>query len=71
MLSASEEVSAGAARRAKLRSAASAAVRVLDLPDEDVGSELARLLNEVKESFFFCALWVVWPGYMLRLCSSN
>ncbi|CAB1108713.1 unnamed protein product [Ectocarpus sp. CCAP 1310/34] len=48
VLSASEEVSAGAARRAKLRSAASAAVRVLDLPDEDIGSELASLLNESK-----------------------
>lgn len=47
VVAAGEEVTAGAARRAKLRSAASAAVRVLELDDADVGPELATLLNQV------------------------
>lgn len=44
---ASEEVCAGVARRAKLRSAALAAVRVLELAAKDIGSDLAILLRQV------------------------
>lgn len=47
VVAAGEEVCAGAARRAKLRSAASAAVRVLELEDKDIAPELATLLNQV------------------------
>ena len=47
VVTAGEEVCSGAARRAKLRSAASAAVRVLELEDKDIGPELFTLLNQV------------------------
>eukprot|EP00752_Nemacystus_decipiens_P018211 g16340.t1 len=46
VVTAGEEVCSGTARRAKLRSAASAAVRVLELEDKDVGPELSTLLNQ-------------------------
>lgn len=51
VVSASEDVSFGASRRAKLRSAATAAVRVLELTGEDISPDLAKLLNQVRETF--------------------
>ena len=50
VLTAGEEVSAGAARRAKLRAAASAAVRVLELTEKDIGPNLAILLRQVDKT---------------------
>lgn len=47
VLTAGEEVCSGAVRRAKLRTAAIAAVRVLELADKDIGPELATLLHQV------------------------
>ena len=47
VMAASEEVTAGIGRRAKLRSAASAAVRVLELKDRDISPGLSTLLHQV------------------------
>ena len=44
-------MSTGVARRAKLRSAASAAVRVLELTTKDIGPDLATLLEQVLLSW--------------------
>ena len=48
VLTAGEEVCSGAVRRARLRTAAIAAVRVLELADKDIGPELATLLHQVN-----------------------
>lgn len=50
VVAAREEVTTGAGRRAKLRSAASAAVRVLELTDADIGPGLATLLYQVPHT---------------------
>lgn len=47
VIAAREEVTSGIGRRAKLRSAASAAVRVLELKDKDIRPGLSTLLNQV------------------------
>eukprot|EP00903_Cladosiphon_okamuranus_P005837 g5778.t1 len=46
VVAAGGEVCAGTSRRAKLRSAASAAVRVLELEDKNIGPDLSTLLNQ-------------------------
>lgn len=77
VLTASDEVSTGAARRAKLRSAAAAAVRVLEITDKDIGPKLKTLLTQVKSIILFALpfLWghemFLWVSFhfMFAVCS--
>lgn len=63
MLTAGDAASTGAARRAKLRSAASAAVRVLELTSKDIGPDLATLLNQVQSVIDSRETTVIVPRY--------
>lgn len=53
---------AGAARRAKLRSAASAAIRVLGLEGGDIGFDLSTLLNQVCAATARSLRWMMEPS---------